>query len=205
VLQLEPGTAVVKQDMLLSAASTIPIKIQDATGHPLAGTFVEEPGRRYNFDGPIRTDTDRWVAQGVAESGQARRLIFYERSRKLFAMLLLKGDEKGSVVVRLQPCAAVRGRVVDEDGRPRRGVNVNLTYYDGNFMAIHAFVHGAKPVVTDAQGAFVIDEVIPELDFQLWRRFANKRSGYGQSLIEKVKLEAGRPKDLGNIRLPSAQ
>jgi RNA polymerase sigma factor (sigma-70 family) len=204
VLQLEPGTAVVKQDMLLSPASTIPIKIQDAAGDPLAGTFVEEPGRRYNLVGPIRTDTDTWVAQGVAESGQARRLIFYEHSRKLFATLLLKGDEKGPVVVRLQPCAAVRGRVVDEDGKPRSGVNVNLTYYDGNFMDVHAFVHGAKPVVTDAKGAFLIDEVIPGLDFQLWRRFANKRSGYGQSLVEKVTLEAGRTKDLGNIRLPSS-
>jgi hypothetical protein len=204
VLQLEPGKAVVRQDIVIEPASTIPIKIRDAAGRPLAGAFVEEPGRRYNLDGPIRTETDRWVAQGVAESGQPRRLIFYHRRRKLFATLLLKGDEKGPVAVRLQPCAAVRGRVVDENGKPRSGVNVNLTYHDGNFMDMHAFVHGADRVVTDANGAFVIDEVIPGIDFQLWRRFATKRTGYGQGLVGKVKAEAGRTKDLGDIRLPSA-
>jgi RNA polymerase sigma factor (sigma-70 family) len=200
VLQIEPGTAAIKQDILVQPASTITIKIQDADGRPLAGTFVDEPGRRYNLDGPIRTETDSWVAQGVAESGQPRRLIFYDRSKKLFATLMLKGNEKGPVVVRLRPCATVRGRVVDKAGKPVSGVNVNLTYYDGNLISLHAFIHGAKPVVTDASGAFVIDEVIPGVEFQLWRRLASKRSGYGQLLVEKLKAEPGRTKDAGDIR-----
>jgi RNA polymerase sigma factor (sigma-70 family) len=69
VLQIDPGTAVVKQDILVEPASTIKVKIQDAEGRPLVGTFVEERGRVYNLDGPIRTEADSWVAQGVAESG----------------------------------------------------------------------------------------------------------------------------------------
>ncbi len=44
VLQIEPGTTV-KQDITVEPASTIPIKIQDATGRPLANTFVWEEGR----------------------------------------------------------------------------------------------------------------------------------------------------------------
>ena len=39
VLQIEPGTTV-KQDITVEPASTIPIKIQDATGRPLVNTFV---------------------------------------------------------------------------------------------------------------------------------------------------------------------
>jgi hypothetical protein len=114
---------------------------------------------------------------------------------------VLKGDEKGPVVARLQPCASVRGRVLNEDGKPLAGVNVNLTYHDGNLMSLHAFIHGSKPVVTDAGGRFVIDEVLPGIEFQLWRRFATKRSGYGQSLVKKLKGEPGRTTDAGDIRL----
>jgi RNA polymerase sigma factor (sigma-70 family) len=197
VLQIESGTTV-KQDITLEPASTIPIKIQDAAGRPLANTFVDEDGR-YHM---MRTETDSWVAQGVAESGQPRRLLFYEPSKKLFATLTLKSDEKGPVVVRLRPCGLVRGTVVDGAGKPVSGVNVNLCYTgDGNFMGAHAFIHVADQVVTDASGTFVIDEVIPGLEFQLWRRYASKRSGYGQGLVDKAKVESGRITDLGKLKL----
>ena len=54
-------------------------------------------------------------------------------------------------------------------------------------MGVHAFIHGADQVVTDAGGTFIIDEVIPGLEFQLWRRYASKRSGYGKGLVNKRK------------------
>src|SRR5439155_1672783 len=173
-----------KQDIMVDPASTITVKIQDAEGRPLAGTFVEEHGLTSGFQGPIRTETDSWLAQGVAESGKPRQLIFCERTRKLFATLLLKGDEKGLVVVRLRPCGAVRGRLVDKDDKPASGINVNLTYQDGAFWGMHAFVHGADAVVTDNGGRFVIDEVIPGPEFQLWPRAA-KRAAIGQLLVKK--------------------
>ncbi len=82
------------------------------------------------------------------------------------------------------------------------GVNVNLCYTgDGNFMGVHAFIHAADQVVTDASGTFVIDEVIPGLEFQLWRRYASKRSGYGQGLINNAKVESGRTTELGKLKL----
>ena len=105
VLQIEPGTTV-KQDMTMEPASTIRIKIQDATGRPLAGACVHEQGRTtFMASDMVRTETDSWVTHGVAESGQPRRLVFYEPSKKLFATLTLKSDEKGPVVVQLRPVA----------------------------------------------------------------------------------------------------
>ena len=160
-------------------------------------------------DDPIRTETDSWLAQGVAESGQPRRLVFYEPSKKLFATLTLKSDEKGPVVVRLLPCGVVRGTVVDGAGKPVSGVNVNLTYIcrinRRNFLGVHAFVHGADQVVTDAGGTFIIDEVIPGVEFQLWRRYASKRSGYGQGLVNSAKVESGRTTDLGKLKLAEGE
>jgi hypothetical protein len=210
VFQIEPGTTV-EQDMTVEPASTIPIKIQDATGRPLVNTFVWEDGRHYGMDDPIRAETDSWLAQGVAESGQPRRLVFYEPGKKLFAAVALKSDEKGPVVVRLLPLGVVRAKVVDGADKPVSGVNVNLTYYnagmntDGYFMGVHAFVHGADQVVTDASGTFVIDEVIPGIEFQIWRRYASKRSGYGQGLVNKATVESGRTTDLGKLTLAEGE
>ncbi len=204
VLQIEACTTV-KQDMTVEPATTVPIKIQDATGAPLVNTLVWEDGRTYGLDDPIRTETDSWLARGVAESGEARGLVLYEPGKKLFATLTLKKDEKGPVVVRLLPCGAVRGTVIDGAGKPVSGVNVNLCYYDGIFMRVHAFVHGADQVVTDASGTFVIDEVIPGIEFQLWRRYASKRSGYGKELIHSAKVESGRTTDLGKLKLADGE
>jgi RNA polymerase sigma factor (sigma-70 family) len=205
VLQIEPGTTV-KEDMTVEPASTIRIQIQDATGRPLANTFVHEDVPSYHDGALVRTETDSWVAQGVAESGQPRRLLFYEPSKKLFATLTLKSDEKGPVVVRLRPCGVVRGTVVDRAGKPVSSVNVNLCYTgDGNLMGAHAFIHAADQVVTDASGTFVIDEVIPGLEFQLWRRYASKRSGYGQGLVNNAKVESGRTTDLGKLKLADGE
>ncbi len=210
VLQIEPGTTV-KQDITVEPASTILIKIQDADGRPLANTFVDEEGRDRGLEGMVRTETDSWLAQGVAESGQPRRLLFYEPTKKLFATLTLKSDEKGPVVVRLLACGLVRGTVVDGAGKPVSGGNVNLTYLnagmndDGRFITVHAFIHGADQVFTDAGGTFIIDEVIPGIEFQLWRRYASKRSGYGKALVHSAKVESGRTTDLGKLKLADGE
>jgi hypothetical protein len=212
VLQIEPGTTV-KQDISVEPASTITLKLQDATGRPLVNTLVWEEGRPGGgFGDPtMRAETDSWPAQGVAESSKSRRLVFYEPSKKLFATLTLKGDEKGPVVVRVLPCGVVRGTVVDGTGKPVSDVNVNLTYHnagfsiDGMCININSFIHGADQVVTDADGTFTIDEVIPGVEFQLWRRYTSKRSGYGQGLVDKAKVESGRTTDLGKLKLAEGQ
>ena len=211
VLQIEPGTTV-KEDITVEPASTIRINIQDAAGRPLASAYVHEEGRTtFMANDMVRTETDSWVTHGVAESGQPRRLLFYEPSKKLFATLTLKSDEKGPVVVQLRPCGVVRGTVVDGAGKPVSGVNVNLTYNnarinsDGMFITAQCVIHGADQVVTDAGGTFIIDEVIPGLEFQLWRRYASKRSGYGQGLVDKATVESGRTTDLGKLKLADGE
>jgi hypothetical protein len=107
--------------------------------------------------------------------------------------------------VRFRPCGVVRGTVVDGAGKPVSGVNVNLTYLEGNFLGVHAFVHGADQVVTDAGGTFIIDEIIPGVEFQLWRRYASKRSGHGEALVNSAKVESGRTTDLGKLKLAEGE
>jgi RNA polymerase sigma factor (sigma-70 family) len=204
VLSIEPGTAAVKQDILIEPASAITVNIKDGKGRPLTGVFVLEKGRTYLLGQPLRSETDHWLVSGVAESGQPRRLVFYEPSKKLFATVLIKGDEKGPVEVQLQPCGSIEGRIVDRDGKPQKDVNVNVTYLDGlggDFLAMHVFIHASRPVATDDKGAFFIDALIPGIPFQLNRRPTRHRGW--QLFVERISVESGRTRDLGDVRLPA--
>ncbi len=202
VLKIEPGTEV-KQDIIVEPVPRITLRIQDAQGRPLCGTFLDEEGSSSLFNGLTRIESDSWQ---VAASNNPRHLIFYERKQKLFGSLSLKGGEKGPIEVRLRPCGAVRGRVVDQNDKPVAGINVNLTYYQegdisgGIYWGMHAFVHGADLVLTDSDGKFVIDQVIPGVNFQLWHQPA-KRAKSWQGLPKHVKVKSGRTTDLGDHRL----
>lgn len=204
VLKIEPGTKV-KQDIIVEPAPRITLKIRDAQGHPLRGTFLDENGSL--VDGPTRIESDSWQ---VATSDNLRQLVFYERKQKLFGLLLLKGGEKGPVEVRLRPCGAVRGRVVDQSGKPIVGINVNLTYCQegesgmGIHWGMHAFVHGADLVLTDSDGKFAIDQIIPGVNFHLWHQPA-KRGKFWQGLPKHVKVKSGQTTDLGDLRLAPAR
>jgi hypothetical protein len=89
---------------------------------------------------------------------------------------------------------------VDENGKPKSGINVNLTYQDGDCWRMHAYIHLANAVTTDSKGLFIIDEVIPGMDFQLWPR-SPKGGRDWKAFVMKVKAESGQTLDVGDVRL----
>ena len=48
---------------------------------------------------------------------------------------MARGDENGPLTVRLQPAGTVTGRLIDDDGQPRRGVRIDVNYGKGQFGA----------------------------------------------------------------------
>src|SRR6202011_2684662 len=101
------------------------------------------------------------------ESGVPRLMVFHDPAKKLFAILRLKGDEKKPVVVKLTPGGTVKGRLVGPDGKPVAGVAVVLYHHERAAYEIHGLVHRAKPIQTDANGKFVVNEVVPAAMFWL--------------------------------------
>ena len=47
--------------------------------------------------------------------------------------MIARGDEHGPLTVRLQPAGTVTGRLLDDDGQPRRGVRISVGYAKGQF------------------------------------------------------------------------
>ena len=53
-----------------------------------------------------------------------RGLIFYHAEKKLVKIVEVRTDDKGPLVVRLEPFGAITGRLVDAAGKPKASVAV---------------------------------------------------------------------------------
>ena len=165
VLDIKPGTEVVNQDVVLELASTLPVKIRDAEGQPVAGAWVAGVGA-LDFLPAVKTEGDTATIYHL-EAGKPRLLAFYDPSKKLFGTLSLKGDEKDEVTVRLAAAAAITGRLLGEDGKPLAGVAVSLHPHGRAAEEVQKHARPAQLIETDADGRFRIDTVIPGVKFFL--------------------------------------
>jgi hypothetical protein len=129
-------------------------------------------------------------------------LVCFHKERKLAGTLTLKGDEKPPVAVKLAPAGAIKGRLLDDNGKPLVGVALSLHYRDRAGEEIHGIVHASKHVVTDAAGAFTLDELVPELKFELSFQQGKRRFELERKPAERtVQVKAGEVRDLGAIKL----
>jgi RNA polymerase sigma factor (sigma-70 family) len=200
VLEIKPGTRVVEQDIILKRNGVVTVQVRDADGKPLAGAWAMGiallPGER-----PTRCTGDTCSAY-LLRTDRPWRMVFFEPKRNLAGTLTLKGDEKSPVVARLGPAGSVKGRLLGEDGKPLAGVVVDLSYRDREAAEVHAVVHKAKQVVSDAAGAFVADGVIPGLKFELAFHRAEQKFGREPKPADPTtQVKAGESRDLGEIRV----
>ncbi len=198
VLILEPGTAAVKQDVVLEPASALPVRIRDGAGHPVAGCWATGVGPR-EWGTPSRVAGDATAAYHL-QPGKPRFMVFHDPAGKRFGTLRLKGDEKGPAVVTLGPGGAVKGRLVGEDGAPLAGARVELRHREGAARAMHAHVHRARPVETDAGGRFAIDDLVPGPEFAL-QVTRGRRTFAAAGRLAATSAAAGRTIDLGDVKV----
>ncbi len=201
VLDIKPGATILKQDIVLEQANALAVKIQDAEGRPLAGVWVT--GISAENWHPAVQIADRCSVYGV-EAGKPRLMVFYEAAKKLAGTLTLKGNEKQPVAVKLGPTGALKGRLLDTDGKPLAATAVEIQYRDREADEINKVFSKTKQVVTDANGAFALEGLIPEREFLV---FSIRR---GKPLVEEGskprdpivhRVKPGETVDLGAIKL----
>ncbi len=142
------GAGNVTCDLLLDPGQTRTVRVLDPDGKPLSGASVAGQFAREGFGVPLQGS--ECTVHGLTP-GEPRFLLFHHEGKKLSALLKLKGGEKGTVEVTLQPSATVFGRIVDSAGRPLRHTDI-LVYYshDGDPKLLQN--HSPGNLVTDAEG-----------------------------------------------------
>ncbi len=112
---------------------------------------------------------------------------------------MVKGDEDGPLIVRLQPAGTISGRLIDEDGQPRRGVKINVLYTQGRFGPGYYW-----PLVEPAigeDGRFRIEGLIPGVGYDLGTRVSGDT--FLGNFATGLTLQSGEARDLGDVRVRS--
>jgi RNA polymerase sigma factor (sigma-70 family) len=185
-----PGAKVVTCDFALEPGRPLRVRVEGPDGRPLEGVTVCGQGAR-----------DIWSAAQPAEfpvygleAGQGRTLLFRHPRKGLAGLREIKGDDNGPVVVRLQPAASVRGRLLKDDGRPWPHVEVPV-YFMLKQRPGWAIDHAPQKVRTDAEGRFQIDGLIPDVKY--FAMVMQRR--YPRGVFADLAFTSGQAKDLGDV------
>ncbi len=201
VLDLAPDAGEVSSDLMLDRGRTQTVRILDPDGKPLAGAIVS--GMTASFPIAFRLEEASCTAYAL-DPARPRRLVFFHAQRKLAGSLTVRGDEKEAPAVRLAPAGAVAGRVLDVDGGPVARADVVLSFPGNGANELYRhFGGGRNQAVTDKDGRFRMDGVIPELKFGLG--ITRGRTYFvGEPKIGLREVAAGKTLELGDVKVKPA-
>ena len=198
-IEPEPGVAAIEHDLPLDPGRTIAGTVLDPEGEPLAGAEARHLDA-FGFGQSRTLPTAEFEARGV-DPRRRRSALFVHRERGLAGALPLLGDEDGPLTVRLVPWGAITGRVVDDDGNPVTGIEVDdgsidtdPTRFDPPYGDITQY-----GVSVDPGGRFRIEGLVPGLAYQA----GAYRAGflYLGRLFRGVTVKSGEVMDLGDLEI----
>ena len=137
--------------------------------------------------------------------GQPETVVILSEDRKLGAFVDIKGDEPDPIRVVLRPSGTVTGRLVDEDGRPRPNVRLELDYvYRTGGDTRSNEQHFSPPLLTGPDGRFRIAGLVPGLPYTV---AVIKKGGEDGELdyegnlhADRWTLKPGEVRDWGDVR-----
>ena len=185
--------------LTLPRAPTRQLRFVDPDGHAIPGVTVHglvgDPWEwRLVFDGA--------EAEAVGlEPGKPRELIATSNDRKYAGMASVSTDDPQPKTIRLERAGSLSGRLVDEaTGRPLAG-------YPVTFTCKHRVPGPAESMKTDANGRFLIPDMVPGIGVSISFKDLVAKGDFGQpkayqpDSLRDVIPAPGAVRDLGDIRI----
>jgi RNA polymerase sigma factor (sigma-70 family) len=212
-LNPKPGDGPVKIEIKLDAGKTAKGRLVDPDGKPLTGAIGD--GLRHDSfrqaERPFRTD--EFTAMGLT---RPRLLVFAHVEKKLTGSIVVSGDEKEPIVVKLQPWGEVSGRLLDAEGKPIASARLAFTEIPPRKPGTPADAAiGIQPVFravgtpdrvprTDAEGRFRADGLVPGLKYNLAvyddsEARSSEEVRWTRLVFRELVLKSGETKDLGDV------
>jgi RNA polymerase sigma factor (sigma-70 family) len=184
----------VVRDLVLDPGKTVTGTIVDPDGKPVTGASIDRVRGVWLHVKDLPTAEFR--VPGV-DPKRPRWYFVRHRDRNLGTIVLLKGDGPTPVTVRLQKCATVTGRVVDDDGLPRAAWVMSVIQTE-ELKGKDSFGVGGSPLEkTGKDGRFRIEGIIPGHKVGV---YAGKNTTYFDPLVTGLTLKPGEEKDLGDVK-----
>jgi hypothetical protein len=144
---------------------------------------------------PTSSSSAAFTVSGY-QPAKPRLVVFVHDKTKLAAALVLKGEIKGPLSVKLEPSATVIGRLVDADGLPRP--NVELMGYPGPGQT--NLTAGSLPskIATGKDGRFRIERLTRGLKYSV----VVLAEGYRVTgmVFENLEFQPGESRNLGDVQ-----
>src|SRR5262249_58883394 len=163
------GVETVKRDVTFAPGGTFAGKVLGPNGEPLAGAraFALTGYRWWENE---RLKTAEFTVRGF-NPRRPRDLLFLHPEKGLVGAAQPPKKRGDTVTVRLEPGAAVTGRLVDEDGKPRAGVELEVWFRlkeDRQFQQ-----YSPERSKTDREGRFRLQALLP----RFWDPLSHAKSG----------------------------
>jgi hypothetical protein len=167
-------------------------------GKPLAGARVSNL-KSYGYWEYNPLATAEFTVTGV-EPGQPRLVQFAHFEKNLAGSLVVKGDEKGPLQVKLGPAAVLTGRLVTPDGQPvSEGQIISRGTFPGkpeDKVREGTFPQGTRP---DKDGKFRIAGLAPGPAYKLGLIRGVYLHELGGAAGGELTFKPGETKDLGDV------
>jgi RNA polymerase sigma factor (sigma-70 family) len=191
-------------NLVLDPGRTLKGEVHGPDGKPLAGVRVSGL-RSYGGSGiwehePLKTSA--FTVTGL-DAEQSRLLELVHVEKKLAGSVVVKGGDKGPLVVKLVPAAALTGRLVTPEGKP---------VADGELTALQGAIDQPQPrnadptvgslpdrIRPDKDGKFRIEGLVPGLTYYLGFSKGMYLHRLGGAAGGKLTFDPGQTRDLGDV------
>jgi hypothetical protein len=196
----DPKAESLTLDLQVDPGRSLIVHAVDPEGRPLGGTRASglaegSSAWAYEQESPA-------IEVHALDPSKPRRVTLRHDGRKLVGSVYLKGDEVGPLTVRLQPSGAVTGRIVDEEGRPRGGLELsNLDGVAPEPPPDRAMLPGNDSypwIMVGRDGRFRVEGLIPGLKYGAG---ASRGLVHLGEVFRDVTVAPGEVKDLGDLRI----
>jgi RNA polymerase sigma factor (sigma-70 family) len=201
----EKGAESVTCDLVLDPGRTLKGTVVGPDGKPL--TNVRATGLGVEIDQGVDLEKSSEFTVWALKPGEPRLLQFTHRDRKLATALVVRGDEKDPLTVKLEPAGALTGQVVTHDGKPLAELELSSLTYEGILgltdskepdLTRGAFPRGFR---TDREGKFRIDGLAPGLKYRVALLKGPSILLADGDAATGVTVKSGETKDLGVIKI----
>ena len=187
-------------DLQLDPGRSVMVATLDPEGRPIGGTVAKGVGDL--FQSTIYPLESPSFEVHALDPSKPRRVTVTHEARKLVGSVFLNGDEAGPITIKLQPWGTVAGRIIDEEGRPRKGLGLSSL---GGSQPKEPESHGILPngdwsngILLGADGRFRVEGLIPGLKYGA--SVVNGSMQIGE-LFKDLDVAPGEVKDLGDLKV----
>lgn len=202
-IDVAPDAGDTTRNLQVDPGRSVAIEVVGPDGQPVEETKVKGMSGAY-ATAPYPQESAHFEVQGLAP-GKPRRVVVMHELRKLIGAVLLKGNETGPIVVKLQPWGTVSGRIVDEEGNPRKGMFLGSPDSPDGTQNKRIETHDILPgsdwnsgVRVGDDGRFRVEGLVPGLRYSAVSRIAIQTYG---DLFKDVVVSSGETKDLGDLKV----